>query len=104
MRSWEEKPHSAWKVPEFCSNPRPPEGDDQAAEGLAMGADRPGRMTDTSVNACLVPGTLCPQAWLLQQQMSLDCPRRDREGWGPWGRKDLDGLEGSGWRRGLRGV
>lgn len=85
MRSWEEKPHSAWKLLEFGSSPRPPEGDDQASEGLAMGADRLGRMTNTSVSACVVPGTLCSQAWALQQQLSLDCPWKDREGWGAWG-------------------
>ena len=58
MRSWEEKPHSAWKLAEFSSIPRPPQGDDQASEGLAMRADCPGRMINTSVNACIVPGTL----------------------------------------------
>ena len=38
--SWEEKPHHVRKAQELSASPRPREGDDQAPEGLAVGADR----------------------------------------------------------------
>lgn len=38
--SWEEKPRHGWKTQELSASPRPRERDDQAPEGLAMGAAR----------------------------------------------------------------
>lgn len=77
----EEKPHSAWKVPEFGPQPQATRRETTRQPRDWPCGSRPSRQNDRhSVNACLVPGTCVPQAWAPSSKCPWTKPGETRVG------------------------